>query len=89
MTPRPPTTPIDPDDVSALTVGPLLGSLITEPAAMTVTALVLRERYFGPESTRSFRYLTLATLLVNVSVGGVLTHFAAPGGMLRPLQDSR
>lgn len=61
---------------SALTLGPLLGSLITEPAAMTVTALVLRDRFLN-RSDR-LKYRMLGTLFVNVSIGGVLTHFAAP-----------
>lgn len=56
---------------------PLLGSLITEPAAITVAALLLRDRFFSKASTR-MKYLTLATLFVNVSIGGVLTPFAAP-----------
>ena len=63
---------------AALVTGPLLGSFITEPAAMTVTALILRDRFFsGPMSSR-FRYATLGILFVNVSIGGVLTPFAAP-----------
>ena len=32
---------------AALVVGPLLGSFITEPAAMTLLALVLKRRYFN------------------------------------------
>jgi putative Na+/H+ antiporter len=64
--------------MAALVIGPLLGSFITEPAAMTVTALILRDRFFsGPMSPR-FRYATLGILFVNVSIGGVLTPFAAP-----------
>lgn len=63
---------------SCLFLGPLLGSLITEPAAMTVTALILRERYLSRETSLRFRYGTLAVLFVNVSIGGVLTPFAAP-----------
>lgn len=63
---------------SCLVIGPLLGSFITEPAAMTVTALILRDRYFDQEKSDRFRYLTLAVLFVNVSIGGVLTSFAAP-----------
>jgi hypothetical protein len=62
----------------SLVVGPLLGSFITEPAAMTVTALLLRERYFTAASSDRLKYLTLATLFVNVSIGGTLTPFAAP-----------
>jgi hypothetical protein len=62
----------------ALVAGPLLGSFITEPAAMTVTALIIRDRFFSQEVSDRFKYLTLAVLFVNVSIGGVLTAFAAP-----------
>jgi hypothetical protein len=61
-----------------LTLGPLLGSLITEPAAMTVSALLIRGRILGPTSSRKLLYSMIATLFVNVSIGGVLTSFAAP-----------
>lgn len=61
-----------------LVVGPLLGSLITEPAAMTVTALLLKDQVFGPQSSTRLKYATLGLLFVNVSIGGTLTHFAAP-----------
>lgn len=64
--------------VAALSVGPLLGSFITEPAAMTVTALLLKERFFDTALSRRAKYITLGVLFVNVSIGGVLTHFAAP-----------
>lgn len=63
---------------TALTVGPLLGSFITEPAAMTVIALLLRDRIFSRECSMRLRYATLGLLFVNVSIGGTLTHFAAP-----------
>jgi hypothetical protein len=53
-----------------LVVGPLLGSLITEPAAMTVTALILKDRFFSRGLSDRFMYLTLAVLFVNVSIGG-------------------
>lgn len=62
----------------ALTFGPLIGSLITEPAAMTITAIVLKESFFNQQRSSKFRYLTLAVLFVNVSIGGTLTPFAAP-----------
>ena len=62
----------------ALVLGPLLGSLITEPAAMTVTALMLRERFLKEECSDGFKYATLAVLFTNISIGGVLTSFAAP-----------
>lgn len=64
--------------VAALTVGPLLGSFITEPAAMTVTALLLKDRFFTTALSPQAKYATLGVLFVNVSIGGVLTHFAAP-----------
>lgn len=62
----------------ALAFGPLLGSLITEPAAMTVTALLLKEQFYKYKPSRKFLYLTTAILFVNISIGGVLTSFAAP-----------
>jgi hypothetical protein len=64
--------------VAALILGPLLGSFITEPAAMTLLALVLKRRYFDRGISRKLAYATLGLLFVNVSIGGTLTHFAAP-----------
>lgn len=64
--------------ISALVVGPILGSLITEPAAMTVTALILLKMFFIKSDSMPFKYATLALLFVNVSIGGTLTNFAAP-----------
>ena len=64
--------------VAALTLGPLLGSFITEPAAMTLLALVLKRRYFDCGIPARLAYATLGLLFVNVSIGGTLTHFAAP-----------
>jgi putative Na+/H+ antiporter len=61
-----------------LSVGPLLGSLITEPAAMTLTALLLRDRFFGGNAPKPFMYGTIGVLFVNISIGGTLTSFAAP-----------
>ena len=63
---------------SILTVGPLLGSLITEVAAMTICALLLARRFFQLHPSMALRYATLGLLFVNISVGGTLTHFAAP-----------
>lgn len=63
---------------SALTLGPLLGSFITEPAAMTLLAIVLKRRYFDQGISPRLAYATLGLLFVNVSIGGTLTHFAAP-----------
>lgn len=64
--------------VTCLTIGPLLGSFITEPAAMTVTALLLRDKFYRTPMSLRFRYATLGLLFVNISIGGVLTNFAAP-----------
>ncbi len=64
--------------IAALIFGPLLGSFITEPAAMTLLALMLKRRYFDRGISRRLAYATLGLLFVNVSIGGTLTHFAAP-----------
>jgi hypothetical protein len=64
--------------LTLLSVGPLLGSFITEPAAMTLTALLLRDKYFGGNAPAKFMYATVGVLFVNVSIGGTLTPYAAP-----------
>jgi putative Na+/H+ antiporter len=62
----------------SLSLVPLLGSCITEPAAMTLAALMLRDSIFAARVSSRLKYATLGVLFVNVSVGGTLTHFAAP-----------
>ncbi|MET3444023.1 hypothetical protein ABIC94_004832 [Variovorax paradoxus] len=57
---------------------PLLGSLITEPAAMTIAALMLAPQIFRPQVPEAVKYLALGVLFVNVSIGGTLTSYAAP-----------
>jgi hypothetical protein len=64
--------------VSILTVGPLLGSFITEPGAMTISALLLARQFYALLPSARLKYATLGLLFVNVSIGGTLTHFAAP-----------
>jgi len=64
--------------MAALILGPLLGSFITEPATMTLLAMILKRRYFDQGISRPLAYATLGLLFVNVSIGGTLTHFAAP-----------
>ena len=64
--------------LTILTIGPILGSLITEPAAMTVTALLLRDSLFSANTSMRLKYSTLGLLFVNISIGGTMTHFAAP-----------
>jgi hypothetical protein len=61
-----------------LTIGPVLGSFVTEPGAMTICALLLARQFYDLEPSSSLKYATLGLLFVNVSVGGTLTHFAAP-----------
>ena len=52
--------------------------MITEPAAMTISALLLSSKYYEVDPPESFKYAPLGLLFVNISVGGTLTHFAAP-----------
>lgn len=62
----------------SLSIVPLLGSFITEPAAMTLAALLLRDRLFLLPVRESSKYSALAVLFVNISIGGTLTAYAAP-----------
>lgn len=64
--------------LTLLTIGPLLGSFITEPAAMTITAILLGQQFYRLRPRPTFAYATLGLLFTNVSIGGVLTQFAAP-----------
>ena len=57
---------------------PLLGSFITEPAAMTLAALMLRDTLFSKEMSNRLKYATVGVLFVNISIGGTLTPYAAP-----------
>jgi predicted cation transporter len=61
-----------------MSIGPLLGSFITEPAAMTLTALLLRDHFFSRDISERTKYAIIGTLFVNVSIGGALTPYAAP-----------
>lgn len=62
----------------ALAAIPLLGSLVTEPAAMTIAALVLAPHVFHADMPQRVKYFVLGVLFVNVSIGGTLSAFAAP-----------
>jgi Na+/H+ antiporter NhaD/arsenite permease-like protein len=64
--------------LSILFLGPLLGSFITEPAAMTICAFLLLPRFFTSSHSLAFKYATIALLFFNVSLGGTLTPYAAP-----------
>ncbi len=61
-----------------LALTPLLGSFITEPAAMTLAALMIRDQFFRRGVSTRLKYATLGVLFVNISIGGALTPFAAP-----------
>ena len=61
-----------------LGIVPLVGSIITEPAAMTLAALTLAPIIFRPEVSEKLKYAALGVLFVNVSIGGTLTSYAAP-----------
>ncbi|HIY70718.1 MAG TPA: putative Na+/H+ antiporter [Candidatus Luteimonas excrementigallinarum] len=63
---------------SVLALVPLLGSFITEPAAMTLAAMLLARRVYAVNISNKAKYALLGTLFVNVSIGGVMTPFAAP-----------
>jgi hypothetical protein len=62
----------------ALAAIPLFGSFITEPAAMTIAALLLAPQVFHRGMPQRHKYFALGVLFVNVSIGGTLTSFAAP-----------
>jgi hypothetical protein len=64
--------------LSILTIAPILGSFITEPAAMTIAALLLGKQFYALRPSPKLMYATIGLLFVNISIGGTLTHFAAP-----------
>jgi hypothetical protein len=64
--------------LAILTLGPLLGSLVSEPAAMTISALLLGRQFYALKPSTRFAHATLGLLFTNISVGGALTHYAAP-----------
>lgn len=64
--------------LTILIIAPLLGSFITEPGAMTIAAMLLIRKFYQLKPSPRFAYATLGLLFTNVSIGGTLTHFAAP-----------
>ncbi len=64
--------------IVVMTLVPMLGSFITEPAAMTLATLILADTFFSRNITTPLKYVTLGVLFVNISIGGTLTPFAAP-----------
>ena len=45
---------------------------------MTICALLLARQFYDLNPSTNLKYATLGLLFVNVSIGGTLTHFAAP-----------
>ncbi len=64
--------------LSIMIIAPILGSFITEPGAMTIAAMLLAKKFYQLNPSPRFSYATLGLLFVNISIGGVLTNFAAP-----------
>jgi Na+/H+ antiporter NhaD/arsenite permease-like protein len=64
--------------LSVLVIAPVLGSFITEPAAMTIGALLLAKKFYRFNPPKTLAHATLGLLFVNISIGGTLTNFAAP-----------
>ena len=50
----------------------------TGPRDDDLAALLLRQKFYDLRPSFPLRYATLALLFVNISVGGTLSHFAAP-----------
>jgi hypothetical protein len=65
-----------------LTIGPLLGSLITEAGAMGISAILLSKKFYEHRPSSKLAYVTIALLFVNISVGGLLTNFASPAVLI-------
>lgn len=64
--------------LTIMIIAPVLGSFITEPGAMTIAAMLLAKKFYKLKPSPRFAYATLGLLFVNISIGGVLTNFAAP-----------
>ena len=68
--------------LTILILSGILGAFITGPAAMAIAALLLGEKFYSLNPSRKLRYVTLALLFVNISIGGFLTNFASPPIMM-------
>ena len=68
-----------------LSITPLLGSLITEPAAMTLAAFLLRDLVYRHKCSTPLLFGTLGVLFVNISIGGTLTT-STHGGIYMGLE---
>ncbi len=61
-----------------LSLVPILGSVITGPAAMTLGALLLKDNMFSKTKNITLMYWTIAVLFVNISIAGGITNFTPP-----------
>ncbi len=68
--------------LTLLTLGPLLGSFITEIGAMALCALLLSRQFYEYRPSHRLAYATLGLLFVNISIGSVLTTFASPAVLI-------
>lgn len=68
--------------LTLLTIGPLMGSLITETGAMALCAFLLSRQFYEYRPSLKLSYATLGLLFVNISVGGILTNFASPAVLI-------
>lgn len=60
-----------------LTLGPILGALLKEPAAMAISSILLLKKFYHYQPSRAFKYATLGLLFANISIGGMLTSFSS------------
>jgi hypothetical protein len=58
----------------------VLGSFITEPAAMTICALLLAGQFFDVQPSTRLKYATLGMLFVNVSILTAIANAPNPAG---------
>ena len=47
---------------------PLLGSFITEPAAMTLAALILKDHFYSKDISKRLKYAIIGTLFVKIRI---------------------
>ncbi len=64
--------------LAILTIAPLIGSFITEAAAMTIATLLLKDKIYEHSPSKKLAYGTMGLMFVSFSVGGVLTNYATP-----------
>lgn len=68
--------------MAILTIGPLLGSFITEAGAMIVTCMLLIRKFYCYKISHTLAYATIGALFTNVSLGGIATVFASAPALL-------